>query len=788
MATKQFPKKAPDLFRYPKYWASCFDPAPFLPMSREEMDQLGWDACDIILVTGDAYVDHPSFGMAVVGRLLEAQGYRVGIISQPEWHSTDDFMKLGEPTIYFGVTAGNMDSMVNRYTADRKVRNDDAYTAGDIGGKRPDRCTLVYSQKLKEAYPDKPVVIGGIEASLRRTAHYDYWTDKVRGSYLADANADILLYGNAERALVEVSHQLAHGKPVEQLKHIRGTAVIRKNVREELDSEWYEVDASRVDWPQDITSWVDSNPYESCAKDDGTQALHILPLPLQRELDAAPEQTYIRLPSFEKVRNDPALYAHTSRMVHLESNPMNARSLVQKHGAQDIWINPPAIPLSQAEMDGVFDLPYARVPHPVYGKAKIPAFDMIKTSVNIMRGCYGGCTFCSITEHEGRVIQSRSHDSIVREVEAIRDKVPGFTGSLSDLGGPTANMYETNCSDPEIHANCRRLSCLFPTVCSNLSTSQKATTELYRKVRKTDGIHTVNIASGVRYDLAVKDPEYVKELVQHHVGGYLKIAPEHTEERPLNMMMKPSTESYEEFERMFYQFSEEAGKKQYLIPYFIAAHPGCEDEDMLNLALWLKERDLKVDQVQTFYPTPMSIATAMYHTGKNPLGKVSYKSGNINTVRDAKSRTIQKSLLRYHDPNGWEAIRDALKAMGKQYLIGNGKNALVPAEDPDDRHSRGGRRESSHEPQKPMARGSKDHMGRDKKRNGQSSKGGVGRTNAPQSGGKSGQKTVGRTNAPHSADKPSAKGKPVGKPSAKPAGKPKSKPKNKKRQQSKKPR
>ena len=688
-------KTAPDLFKYPKYWASCFDPAPFLPMSRAEMDALGWDSCDIILVTGDAYVDHPSFGMAVIGRLLEAQGYRVGIIAQPDWQTSKPYQRLGKPNLYFGITAGNMDSMINRYTADLKVRNDDAYTPNNEAGKRPDRAVLVYSQRCREAYPDVPIVLGGIEASLRRIAQYDYWSNRVRHSVLYDANADILLYGNAERALVEVSHQLAHGVPVSELKNIRGTAVIRDAVPE----GWTEIDSSRIDWPQNIgelSEFTEPNPYEqrqalpestaqaACAsieQNTEVQAVRIVPMPLQRKVEKNPATTCIRLPSFEKVRNDPALYAHASRVLHVEANPHNAHALVQKHGNKEVWVNPPPIPLTTPEMDGVFDLPYARVPHPSYGQAKIPAYDMIKTSVNIMRGCFGGCTFCSITEHEGRIIQSRSHESILREVEEMKDKVPGFSGSISDLGGPTANMYTLQCKDDNIQATCRRLSCVYPSICKNLKTDHSQTTELYRKVRKVNGIRNVAIASGLRYDLAVEDPEYVKELVTHHVGGYLKVAPEHTEDRPLKMMMKPGMGTYDRFKKMFDDFSRQAGKKQYLIPYFIAAHPGCEDEDMVNLALWLKRNKMKVDQVQTFYPSPMSLATAMYYSGKNPLHKVSYKSGRVSIVKQIEQRQLQKALLRYHDKAGWHMIRQALNKMGLERLIGDGESQLVPAEE-----------------------------------------------------------------------------------------------------------
>ncbi|MCI0918621.1 YgiQ family radical SAM protein [Pseudomonas stutzeri] len=676
---------AKPLFDYPKYWAECFGPAPFLPMSREEMDQLGWDSCDIIVVTGDAYVDHPSFGMAIIGRLLEAQGFRVGIISQPDWQSKDDFMKLGEPNLFFGVAAGNMDSMINRYTADRKIRSDDAYTAGGLAGKRPDRASLVYSQRCKEAYKHVPVVLGGIEASLRRIAHYDYWSDKVRRSILMDATADILLYGNAERAIVEVAQRLARGESIEAITDVRGTAFIRKDTPE----GWFEIDSTRIDRPgkidKIINPYVNTQDMSACAiekekgpQDDPNEAkpVELLPHPrLERD------RTVIRLPSFEKVRNDPALYAHANRVLHLETNPGNARALVQRHDDRELWLNPPPIPLTTEEMDYVFAAPYARVPHPAYNGAKIPAYEMIRFSVNIMRGCFGGCTFCSITEHEGRIIQSRSHESILHEIEEMKN-VPGFTGVVSDLGGPTANMYRLACKSHEIEKHCRKPSCVFPGICENLDTDHSSLIELYRKARALPGVKKILIASGLRYDLAVESPEYVKELVTHHVGGYLKIAPEHTERGPLDKMMKPGIGSYDRFKRMFEKYSKEAGKEQYLIPYFIAAHPGTTDEDMMNLALWLKANGFRADQVQAFYPSPMASATAMYHTGKNPLRKVTYKSEGVTVVKSEEQRRLHKAFLRYHDPKGWPLLREALIRMGRADLIGSGKHQLIPVHQP----------------------------------------------------------------------------------------------------------
>ena len=621
--------------------------APFLPMSRAEMTALGWDACDIVLVTGDAYVDHPSFGMAIIGRLLEAQGFRVGIISQPDWHSAEPFTALGKPKLFFGVTGGNMDSMVNRYTADRRLRHDDAYTPGGEGGKRPDRCTIVYAQRCREAFKDVPIVLGGIEASLRRIAHFDYWSEKVRRSILADAKADLLLYGNAERAVVEVAHRLAAGDAPRDLDDVRGVALFRR-----VPDNYTELHADDLD-----------------SADEGAS----------RQSGA----TVIRLPSCEQVEQDKEAYARASRVLHREANPGNARALVQRHGDRDLWLNPPPIPLTSDEMDSVYDLPYARAPHPSYGDAKIPAWDMIKFSVTIMRGCFGGCTFCSITEHEGRIIQNRSERSILQEIELIRDKTPGFTGVISDIGGPTANMYRMACKDPKVEAACRLPSCVFPDICPNLNTSHDELISLYRKVRETKGIKKVMVASGVRYDLAVKSPEYVKELVTHHVGGYLKIAPEHTERGPLDKMMKPGIGTYDRFKEMFEAAAKQAGKKYYLIPYFIAAHPGTTDKDMMNLALWLKRNRYRADQVQTFLPSPMATATAMYHTGVNPLRGVRHgASEKVEAIKGLRRRRLHKAFLRYHDPDNWPLLREALKEMGRADLIGSRPDQLVPAHQP----------------------------------------------------------------------------------------------------------
>ncbi|MBT3829910.1 MAG: YgiQ family radical SAM protein [Gammaproteobacteria bacterium] len=635
------------LDEYRPYWAECFGIAPFLPTSRAEMDALGWDSCDVIIVTGDAYVDHPSFGMAVIGRVLEAQGFRVGIIAQPEWRGTEEFSVLGKPNLYFGVAAGNMDSMINRYTADKKIRHDDAYTPGNIGGRRPDRSVIVYSQRCRETYPDVPIVIGSIEASLRRIAHFDYWSEKIRRSVLLDAKADMLLFGNAERAIVELTHRMASGEAVADIQDIRGTAY----VTDEPLAGWRGLDETRL-------------PDEKA--DSGVRLM----------MESAPE--YIELPSFEAVLGDKALYAHASRLLHRETNPGNARALAQRHGDKIVWLNPPPIPLTTPELDWVFERPYQRIPHPGYGEDNIPAYEMIRHSVNIMRGCFGGCTFCSITEHEGRIIQSRSQESIINEISEIRDKSPAFTGVISDLGGPTANMWRLNCKDKQIEESCRRPSCVYPSICKNLDTDQTPLISLYRKAREVEGVKKVLIASGLRYDLAVETPEYVKELVTEHVGGYLKIAPEHTEQGPLSKMMKPGIGTYDTFKAMFEKYSQEAGKKQYLIPYFIAGHPGTTDDDMLNLARWLKENGFRADQVQTFYPSPMATATAMYYSERNPLKRVARSSEHVSVVAKARQRRLHKAFLRYHDPDNWPMLREALRKMGRSDLIGNGKMHLIP--------------------------------------------------------------------------------------------------------------
>jgi radical SAM superfamily enzyme YgiQ (UPF0313 family) len=621
--------------------------APFLPMSRAEMTALGWDACDIVLVTGDAYVDHPSFGMAIIGRLLEAQGFRVGIISQPDWRSAEPFEALGRPTLFFGVTGGNLDSMVNRYTSDRRLRHDDAYTAGGEGGKRPDRCTIVYTQRCREAYKNVPVVLGGIEASLRRIAHYDYWSDKVRRSILADAKADLLIYGNAERAVVEVANRLAAGETPRDLDSIRGVALFRP-----VPEHYTELHADDLD-----------------SADEGASR--------------RPGDTVIRLPAYEQVEEDREAYARASRVLHREANPGNARPLVQRHGDRDLWLNPPPIPLTSDEMDAVYDLPYARAPHPSYGDAKIPAWDMIKFSVTVIARLLRRLHL--LLHHRAR---GPHHPEPLRGFDPARDRadsrqdtgvhrrdlgyrradrkhVPDGLQGPKDRGGVPAAILRLSRHLPEPEYLARR---------SDPALSQGPRSE---GRQEGDGRFRRALRPGG------ESPEYVKELVTHHVGGYLKIAPEHTERCPLDKMMKPGIGAYDHFKEMFDAAAKEASKKYYLIPYFIAAHPGTTDEDMMNLALWLKKNRYRADQVQTFLPSPMATATAMYHTGVNTLRGVRRgASDKVDTIRGARQRRLHKAFLRYHDPDNWPLLREALKEMGRADLIGQRPDQLVPSYQP----------------------------------------------------------------------------------------------------------
>jgi uncharacterized radical SAM protein YgiQ len=594
-----------------------------LPMTRAEMEARGWDAVDVVLVSGDAYVDHPSFANGLIARLLEAAGFRVAVLAQPDWSSCEPWRQFGRPRLCFGISAGNMDSMINHYTANRKVRNDDAYSPDGAIGRRPDRATLAYCQRSREAFPGVPVVAGGVEASLRRLVHYDYWSDTVRRSILLDSKADLVAFGMGERTVLEIVRALDAGQTVKDLRGHRGVA--------------YRLGASE-------------------------------PPP------AGPDT--LELPAFEQAVADKLAFCEMTRIAHLETNPHNARRLVQRHGREAVVVNPPALPLEQAEMDAVYGLPFTRLPHPAYGTARIPAFEVVQHSVQIMRGCFGGCTFCSITAHEGRIIQSRSQESVITEIKLLAAQ-PGFKGTVSDIGGPTANMYQMRCTRPEVEAKCRRLSCVHPTVCKLLGTDHGPLKDLMREARSVAGVKRVLVASGVRMDLARRDPEYLQELAAHHVGGHLKVAPEHTDPEVLRLMKKPSADDYVEFDKAFQAASRRVGKKQYTVPYFIASHPGSGIEEMIDLAVFLKQNGYKPDQVQDFIPSPFDIAACMYHTGLDPMTQEPVK-----ITKGLRDRRMQRALLQFFKPENYFEVRRALEQAGRHDLIGSGCDCLIPERPP----------------------------------------------------------------------------------------------------------
>jgi uncharacterized radical SAM protein YgiQ len=603
---------------------------PFLPTSSEEMAALGWVAADVVFVSGDAYVDHPSFAAALLGRVLEAAGFRVAVLPQPDWRSADPWRALGRPRLFYAVSAGNMDSMINHYTANRKRRNDDAYSPGGRIGLRPDRPTAIYAQRCREAFAGVPIVIGGVEASLRRIAHYDYWSDTVRPSILVPSKADLLVYGMGEGPIVEVARRLAAGEPPAALRDMRGLAYLLGRTE---------------------------------------------PLPPHRWEDAASDHRTVEIPSFEAVKEDRRAFARMTALHHHETNPLNARRIVQQHGDRLLVQNPPILPLSEGAMDAIYDLPYQRLPHPRY-RQRIPAFEMIRDSVTIMRGCFGGCTFCSITLHQGRAIQSRSPDSVLAEVGRIAGR-EGFKGTVSDLGGPTANMYRMRCTRPEVEARCRRLSCVHPTICKLLGTDHGPTIDLLRRARETPGVKRVHVASGIRMDLAAREDRYVEELVRHHVGGHLKVAPEHVSDRVLTAMKKPPQDTFLSFTAKFREASRRAGKDQYLVPYFIASHPGSTVEDMIALAEFLVANGYRPRQVQDFIPAPMDVATSMYHTGLDP-----HTLKPVETARRVRDRKVQRALMQFFDPANWFVVRRALLDAGRGDLIGEGRGCLIPSRPP----------------------------------------------------------------------------------------------------------
>ena len=607
---------------------------PFLPVTQADVQARGWSQLDIIIVSGDAYVDHPAFGPPLIARFLEGRGFRVGILPQPDWRSADAFRALGRPRLFFGIAAGNMDSMLNRLTAQKKNRGEDQYSPGGKRGLRPDRATIVYANRAREAYPDVPIVLGGIEASLRRIAHYDYWSDTVRRSILSDAKADLLVFGMGERPVWEIARRLDQGETIDQLRDVRGTALpVGKAECQRLAAE-----------PSERTG-------------DGRVLV---------------------LPSFAEVKEDKRKYALASRILHFETNAYNARPLLQRDRFDlgGVYFNPPALPLETEWMDELYDLPFNRAPHPMYGDESVPAFETVKHSLVIMRGCFGGCTFCSITEHEGRVIQNRSADSVLRELRTMRRQ--GWNGVVSDLGGPTANMYQMRCEDEKYESKCRRLSCVHPKICEHLKTDHAPLIDLMKRVREEPGVRHVHIASGVRTDLVVDGEngrEYLDELTRHHVGGQLSVAPEHVSEETLTLMKKPPIESYDRFAEQFRCASENAGKEQYLIPYFISGHPGSRLGDMIEQALYLKRRGYRPRQVQDFIPTPMSLAATMYHTGIDPI-----TMKPVYTAKGLREKRLQKALLLYWDPEQHDLVREALTLAGRADLIGHGPEHLVPPE------------------------------------------------------------------------------------------------------------
>jgi uncharacterized radical SAM protein YgiQ len=660
-------------------------------MTRAEMDARGWDQVDIVFITGDAYVDHPSFAMALLGRLLEDEGFRVAILSQPDWHSCEAWRTFGKPRLFFAVSAGNMDSMINHYTANRKVRNDDAYSPGGGIGRRPDRCTLAYCQRAREAYKGVPIIAGGVEASLRRIAHYDYWSDKVRRSIVLDAKCDLLVYGMGERPIVEIAHQLATGATVKDLRKLRGVAY--RLGAKEAAAYLAPGDSPGANWR---TTTPGATGSASAVREPSINLAPALAEPVapkdskSRLARASTPGTFVDtiiLPSYETVSGDDLkskrAFCALTKIAHQETNPHNAKRLVQFHGPEAVIVNPGALPLTQAEMDRVYGLPYTRLPHPSYGREKIPAYDVVKHSVQIMRGCFGGCTFCSITAHEGRIIQSRSQESVLAEIEKMRATQPDFTGVVSDIGGPTANMYEMKCTRPEVEAVCRRLSCVHPTICKLLGTDHGPLVQLMQKARELPGVKKVLVASGIRMDLARRDPVYMRELAKHHVGGHLKVAPEHTDPGVLDLMKKPSNDDFEKFGAAFKRQSEAAGKKQYLVPYYIASHPGSDLNAMIDLALFLKRNHYQPDQVQDFIPSPFDIAACMYHTGYDP-----FTMKPVYIAKHLRDRRLQRALLQFFKPENYFEVRQALEKVGRQDLIGSGCDCLIPERPPKEALSR----------------------------------------------------------------------------------------------------
>jgi uncharacterized radical SAM protein YgiQ len=575
---------------------------PFIPINKEEAYGRGWSELDVIFVSGDAYVDHPSFGVPLLARLLEANGFRVGIIPQPDWRNKDGFTVLGRPRLFFAVSSGAMDSMVAHYTPARKLRSDDAYTPGNRHGSRPNRATIVYTSRIKEAYRGVPVVIGGIEASLRRFAHYDFWEDKIRRSILLDSKADLLVYGMGEHPILQLAERTAKGEPFSEIRNIRGTAYVC---------------GGRI-----------------CETTGAGPAI-------------------VDLPSFESIVADRVKFAEAFQLISGELNPFCANTIRQQHGERILICNPPAFPLSDAELDALYALPFEKVPHHSY-KDIIPAYEQIKTSITTHRGCFGGCAFCAIAQHQGKIVQSRSESSIIKEIKKLAG-YSWFKGSVSDIGGPTANMYGLTCGNSQLRERCRRTSCMFPQLCGHLNASGKKAASLLRRVREIKGVRHVAVSSGVRYDLQGSQQEYFAELLKHHVGGLLKVAPEHLVEKVTALMHKPHPAVFAKFLTFFKNESQRAGKRQHIVPYLISGHPGCTLSDMVDAALVLKKLGIKVEQVQDFTPTPGTLSTCMHYTGLDP-----FTGETVYVPRSEKEKRLQKSLLLYHLPDHYESVLTAL--------------------------------------------------------------------------------------------------------------------------------
>lgn len=591
----------------------------FMPISKEDLKNRGISQLDFIIVTGDAYVDHPSFGTAIIGRTLESEGFSVGIIAQPDWSKNDDFKRLGAPKYAFLVNSGNIDSMVNHYTASKKKRHDDLYSPGGKSGFRPDRAVIVYCNKIKESFKDVPIVIGGIEASLRRFAHYDYWADKVRRSILLDSKADLLIYGMGEKTIVQIAEMFRYGAKIDKITNVKGTCYLANSI-DNLDG-------------------------------------------------------YIELPSFEEVSTDKTAYGEAFKLEYNEQDPFRGKTLVQMHQNRYLVQNPPQVPLTNAEMDQTYNLPYARTYHPIYEQSGgIPAINEVKFSITSHRGCFGSCSFCALTFHQGRIIQTRDPESIVDEASLLTT-LPDFKGYIHDIGGPTANFRHPSCKKQLSVGTCKDRQCMFPSPCKNLSVDHREYLSVLRKVRELPGIKKVFIRSGIRYDYLImdKDDTFFKELCEYHISGQLKVAPEHVTPRVLNQMGKPTREVYNRFVKKYFEINKKINKKQFLVPYLMSSHPGSDMTAAIELAEYVKEMGYTPEQVQDFYPTPGSLSTTIYYTGFNPL-----TGDKVYTPKKQEEKNMQRALIQFSVPKNHQLVKKALISAGREDLIGSGKKCLIP--------------------------------------------------------------------------------------------------------------